>query len=97
MAGNRPLIRRSSKNLPPGEGFLGTARSAGQQKRRIGKSDLAPRLPAAVVMRVQSSLNSGVGRRDDGAIDAHRTDSHDHRNHEDAAREGRIFVMAVFF
>ena len=44
--------------------------------RSRGKSDPAPRPSAAVVMRVQGFSNTGGRRRDDGAIDPRRTDSH---------------------
>jgi hypothetical protein len=46
--------------------------------RSRGKSD-TPRSPAAPSMRLQGLSTAGIRRRDDGTIDACRTDSHDPR------------------
>ena len=45
-------------------------------------------------MRLQVFWIAGVRRRDDGAIDIRRTDSHDPRIYGQA---GRLFVSSVFF
>ena len=88
----------------PGSGRRGktaathqAARSKAERaEREVQASASAVRLFAAVVMRVQSSFSAGVRRRDGGGIDVRRTDSHDPRNDERAARMGRPFVKAVF-
>ena len=73
------------------------ARSEAERaEREVQASASAARLSAAAVMRVQSSFSAGVRRRDGGGIDVRRTDSHDPRNDERAARMGRPFVKAFF-
>ena len=65
-------------------------------KEKQIKSDFAPCLPTARSMRGPGTSTTGEGRKVDGASDTCRTDSRDPRNHEDAARLGRIFVKASF-
>ena len=73
------------------------ARSAAERAgAEACRSPLAPRPPAAVVMRERSSSRERSGAGSTGVIDARRTDSHDPRTYERAARMGRPFVKAFF-
>ena len=102
-----PLPRRSTKvsttggspirPYPPNGRPASTAGAARNARRsEQGQIRQPPRSPAAPSMRLQGLSTAGVRRRDDGAIDACRTDSHAPPLHEDAARMGRIFVKSAF-
>ena len=66
--------------LPPNGRPASTAGAARNARRsEQGQIRQPPRSPAAPSMRLQGLSTAGVRRRDDGAIDACRTDSHDPR------------------
>ena len=69
---------------------------AAAAEREAGQIVDHPHSSAARSMRLQGLSTAGVRRRDGGAIDTLRTDSHDPRIHEEAAPRGRLFIRASF-
>ena len=84
---------------PPGKPAAATGAAPGEAEgAEIGADQIrqAPPLSAARSVRLRGLSTAGVRRRGDGAFDVRRTDSHDPRTYERAARTGRSFVLASF-